>query len=109
MRPKLGCGLNPKLGCGLNRGLTVRLGLRCRSGISGRGLSWQESPVLSPVARVVVSWVALACVYIVFLCIIIRNKCKNVLLCIREDVKMHNCRLQPNCCSIQEQCIAFSI
>ena len=28
---------------------------------------------------------------------------------IREDVKIHNCWLQPICCNIQEQCIAFPI
>ena len=28
---------------------------------------------------------------------------------VREDVNIHNCWLQPKCCSIKEQCIAFPI
>ena len=28
---------------------------------------------------------------------------------IREDVKIHNCWLQPKCCSLQDQFLAFPI
>ena len=37
------------------------------------------------------------------------NISDDIVMFVRENIIIHNCWLQPKCCSIQEQCIAFPI